>query len=136
VNRPKAERLAEFLRRLGRLPAARTGQEAREQLDRTLNAVEDEWTSIPFDPAALDPSMRLAPTERMYPPQDDSRRSVPGRPEVVRFISRGKYTFIRSNGAIEIRSSRGPDGTIAQPAETGDLIFAKAGADGRGVWDA
>ena len=47
---PKAERFAEFLKRLGVAPAAADSDEAHRQLGDILNAVEDEMTSIPFDP--------------------------------------------------------------------------------------
>lgn len=47
----RAERLAEFLRRLAAAPAAADAGEASRQIGDILNAVEDEMTSIPFDPA-------------------------------------------------------------------------------------
>ena len=47
----KAGRVAEFLRRLGAAPAASSFTEAFRQLGDILNAVEDELTSIPYDPA-------------------------------------------------------------------------------------
>ena len=57
----------------------------------------------------------------MYPPEDDSARVVEGRSDLVRYRHRGHNTFIRENGAIEIRDLAGA------------VLFAKAGADGRGV---
>jgi hypothetical protein len=136
MDRSKAERLAEFMRRLQALAPARSLEQARFQVETTLNLVEDEWTSIPFDQAVLDPSAgRPGPSDRMYSPQDDSMRSVPGHPGVKRFISFGKHTFIAANGAIEIRSARAADGSIARPPESGPLLFSKRGADGLGVWE-
>ena len=90
--------------------------EAKSLLDNTLNSVEDDLTGIAFDPSAW------ATDNRMYPPQEDNRRAVPGRPDVARYRSRSHNTYIGENGAIEIRS------------ETNDVLFRKAGADGKHVW--
>jgi hypothetical protein len=109
----KAERFTEFLRRLGAAPAASSFTEAFRQLGDILNAVEDELTSIPSDPANWQNDGRL------YPPQPDSARTVPGRSDVTRFRSRAHNSLIGDNGAIEIR------------ALSGRPILAKAGTDGR-----
>jgi hypothetical protein len=111
----KAERFAEFLRRLGAAPAASDFDEAYRQLCDILNAVEDEMTTIPFDPA------NWQNDSRMYPPQMDSLRAVPGRSDVRRFRSRSHNTLIAINGAIAIRDL------------SGRAIFSKPGADGRTV---
>lgn len=110
---PKAERFAEFLRRLGSAPSASDTDEAFRQIGDILNAVEDELTSIPFDPD------NWQHDGRMYPPQEDGRRAVSGRADVARYRSKGHSTLIGSNGAIEIRDGRGR------------VIFGKPGADGR-----
>ena len=109
----KAERFAEFLRRLGAAPAASGFGEAFQQLGDILNAVEEEMTSIPFDPA------NWQSDGRMYPPQMDSVRAVPGRSDVKRFRSKSHNTLIGVNGAFEIRDLSG------QP------ILTKPGADGQ-----
>jgi hypothetical protein len=57
----------------------------------------------------------------MYPPEEDSAREVPGRDDLVRYRSRAHNTYIRDNGAVEIRHI---DGTV---------VFSKAGANGKGV---
>jgi len=111
----KTERFEEFLRRLSIAAPASSFDEAFQQLSDILNAVEDEMTSIPFDPA------NWQNDGRMYPPQRDGLRTVPGRSDVRRFRSKAHYTLIGDNGAIEIRDLSG------QP------IFAKPGADGRTV---
>jgi hypothetical protein len=111
----KGERLAEFLRRLGAAPAAAGHDEAFRQIGDILNAVEDELTSIPFDPA------HWQTDGRMYPPQPDSVRAVPGRPDVRRYRSRSHSTLIGDGGAIEIRDGQGA------------AVFSKPGADGRGL---
>lgn len=114
----RSRRLAEFFRRLTqRLPFS-SGDEALSVLTSTLNEVEDELTGIPYNPE------RWATDDRLYPPLPDSRRSVPGRPDVARWRSKGHNTYIRDNGAIEI---------VAVPE--GQLVFRAPGRDGRGVWD-
>jgi hypothetical protein len=118
TDRPKPERFAEFLKRLSCAPAACTFNEAYEQLCTILNEVEDSMTSIPFNP-------ELWQTDgRMYPPQTDSIREVEGQPKVKRFRSRKHNTYIGENGAVEISCA----------PET-EVLLAKPGADGKGVWE-
>ena len=109
----KAERFAEFLRRLDAAPAASDFDEAYGQLSDILNAVENEMTMIPFDPS------NWRNDGRMYPPQMDSLRTVPGQSDARRFRSRSHNTLIAINGAIEIRD------------RSGRAIFSKPGADGQ-----
>lgn len=59
----------------------------------------------------------------MYPAQDDNASDVEGYPEVVRYRSRRHETFVRDNGAFEIRDVR-----------TEVVLVAKPGFDGKGVW--
>lgn len=114
---PKSHRLAEIYRRLQQAPPATTAEEAFQQLADIMNDVEDALTAIPYNPE------NWRSDGRIYPPQPDSEREVGTHPGVRRYRSVGHSTFIASNGAIEIRR-------IDQTVE-----FAKAGADGRGVWD-
>ena len=51
VDVPKRERLNEFFRRLLAAPGVGTLEEAMIQLANVLDAVEDELTGIPNDPA-------------------------------------------------------------------------------------
>ncbi len=115
-NPTKAERFEEFLRRLGAAPAASSLDEAYRQVCDILNAVEDDLTSIPFDPP------RWMEDGRMYPPQADRAFAVTGRPDLTRFRSRHHSTFIGANGAIEVRT----DADV--------VVFSKSGADGRTVF--
>src|SRR5688500_3403270 len=93
----KQERFEEFCRRLEGEQHARTFGEAYEQIRSILNQVEDELTTIPFNPDNWQTDGRL------YPPQPDSMREVEGHPEVRRFRSRGHNTFVGVNGSIEIQ---------------------------------
>jgi hypothetical protein len=113
----REQRLREFLRRLRAAPAAGSFDEARQLVERTLNAVEDEMSGVPYD---MD---KWKTDGRMYPPQDDSERVVTGRPFVRRYRSRRHNTFIATNGALEIR-------TVDD-----EILLTKPGADGRFVWD-
>jgi len=96
-------------------PVASNGA-ALELIAVMLKAVEDELTDTPDDPS------RWMTDGRLYPPQPDSRRDVPEHPEIARYRSRAHNTFIRTNGAIEIRDL------------TDQVLFRKAGADGTHVW--
>jgi len=118
LQTPKHERLEEFFRRLGSAPAATSSETALNLIAATLTAVEDDLTDVPADPE------RWMTDGRMYPPQPDSRREVPEHPEVTRYRSRAHNTFVRSNGAIEIRD-------LAD-----QVLFRKAGGDGKYVWKA
>jgi hypothetical protein len=111
----KEERFVEFLKRLAAMPAASTAEEAMDALSRTLCEVEDELTDIPNTPE------NWQTDGRMYPPQEDQAREVSGREDLTCYRSRGHHTFIRSNGAIEIR------------ALTGYVVFSSPGADGMSV---
>lgn len=114
----RAQRLSEFFRRLAqRLPAASV-DEALAVLTTTLNEVEDELSGIRYNPE------RWQTDGRLYPPLPDSRRPVPGRPDVTRWRSKGHNTYIRENGAMEIVTVR-----------EGEIVFRAAGRNGRGVWD-
>ena len=129
MDRPRHERLTQLFRRLQCLPMPLTAQEAKAQLDATLDAVEDAMTTIPYNPVMSQSD------GRMYPAQEDNCFPVPGHPDVVRYRSGGHHIFIRANGALEIRRLTTAGGEPARPPQTGLLDFARPGADGRSVWD-
>ena len=131
----KTQRVAEVLRRLERMPRCASYETMREQLAVTLNEVEDELTPFPYSAADLDPRKRRTATDRMYPVQDDNVNDVAGHPAVRQLTSVGEQTFIGANGAIEIRSKRRADGSLSLSPVQGRVLFARPGADGRGVWD-
>lgn len=116
----KAVRFAAFLEELKNAEAPSSFEEAYELLCQTLNRVEDTLTTVPFDPESRQTD------GRMYPPQEDSKRTVPDHENVTRFRSRAHNTFISANGAIEIQE------VGSNPAK---VVFAKPGANGKGVWD-
>ena len=109
----KAVRLREFYQRLRTLPAAAGFEEAWTQISRTLNQVEDEMSGVPYDPS------KWQTDDRLYPPQRDSERAFSGYPKVRRFRSLKHNTLIGENGSIEIRTL------------TNQIVFSKAGADGK-----
>jgi hypothetical protein len=116
----QAERVEVFLRRLGEARPAATHAEAFDLLASTLNRVEDSFSGVVYDPD------KHLTDGRLYPPQDDNRREVPGRKDVVRYRSRGHNTWIADNGAIRIE-------TIAKGAEPPVCCLDKPGADGKTV---
>jgi hypothetical protein len=114
----KAARLAEFFRRLERAPACSHLASAREQLEEIMNAVEDEFSGVPFNPDA----QNAPPDGRMYPPHDKYLRDS-GSSKVQLFAHVRHRTAFAANGAIKITLS---DGTVA---------IDKPGQDGRTVDD-
>ena len=110
----KSHRLAEVFRRLEGIPAARSSEEAWSNLERTLDAVEDELSGVPKNPT------RWRSDGRMYMPQKDSELKAPAK-GVRKFRSRGHYVLLGSNGAIEIQDLQGR------------TVHDRKGADGHGV---
>lgn len=110
----KTERLAEFFSRLTAAPSCSTFDEAYALICLTMDAVEDEMTSILNNPATW------MTDGRMYPPQMDSLRKS-SRDDVKRFVSKGHSILIGENGAIAIQ------------LQFGKVIFVKAGADGQEI---
>jgi len=110
----KNERLREFIKRLCETDSCGSSEEAFETLTNVLNEVEDELSNIPYSPD------QWMTDGRMYPPQDDSRRSTLNS-EVVRYRNKGHNTYIGSNGSIKIE------------AINGNIIIDKAGRDGRKI---
>jgi hypothetical protein len=115
-RKSKGERLAIFLKRLGALPTASTAREAIDQLAETLNAVEDEFSGIPFAPETR------GMDGRMYPVQMDNARRL-DEFQATRLRSKGHHTLVGDDGSIEIREAFGEK----------RIILTKPGADGRSM---
>ena len=111
----KLERLEIFLTRLQVCSPAGSAAEAFALIATILNETENELTKIPADPPMWKTDGRL------YPPQADSARKVPGRPDVTRYVSLKHTIWIGANGAIRVA------------ARDGRLQLKKAGCDGRQV---
>ena len=114
--REKSERLSEFYEKFGKAHPSSSFDEVYGLFVTLMNAVEDEFSGVPYDPA------RWQTDGRLYPPQIDSIRDVPDRPFVKRFRSKSHNTFIGTNGAVEIYDM------FRQ-----EVVFVKLGSDGRGV---
>jgi hypothetical protein len=100
MSASKGERFNKFLERLSAAPPAASAEDALALVSKTLNEVEDEFTSIPYNPDLwMDDG-------RMYPPQTDSCREDPAA-GVVRYRSRRHHTRIHVSGAIRIEEVNG-----------------------------
>jgi hypothetical protein len=115
----KSERLREFLARLSREPAASSAREAIELVNRVIDAVEDELSGIPFNPAA---ALQLEVDGRMYGPHPQFASRWKQRDDVTRFAHVKHETLIQSNGAILIWTRR--------PRR---VLLSKPGADGQEI---
>ncbi|MEX2271483.1 MAG: hypothetical protein WD690_08440 [Vicinamibacterales bacterium] len=114
-QRSKRIRLAEFYRRMRKLPAFENHDDAFEGGASLLDALENELTSIPYAPADWRSDGRL------YWPQADNAKRI-GR-TVTRYRSFAHEMLIGDNGSLEIR------------AIGGDVELSKPGGDGRLVSD-
>lgn len=112
----KDARLRLFLDRLLSATPAANPDEAIALIATLLNAVEDEHSGVPANPSSWQSD------GRMYPPQADMARTLPGLPGLTVYRSRGHRTLIGANGAFTIAEIHG-----------GKVLVEKAGADGRGL---
>lgn len=111
----KKTRLKAFLARLAKAAPASSESSGLALIAQTLNQTEDKLTDIPYNPEAW------SDDGRMYPPQQDSRRTH--NAAIARYRSRGHNTFIANNGAIRIE------------AENQQILLDKPGSNGKKVSD-
>ena len=102
-----------FLDRLAAARRANSAAQALALLAKTLNAVEDEHSGVEYN------AQLWKDDGRMYPPQEDNRRTVSAHPSLRRYRSAKHNTFIGRNGSIRIQDL---DGTV---------LLDKPGRDGR-----
>jgi len=87
--------------------------EAFTLLSQTLNAVEDQFSGVPFNPEKWETDGRL------YPPKDDARIKCPECPSLGKYRNKGHYNFIGFNGSIRIETLEAK------------VLLDKPGRDGR-----
>ncbi len=109
----KQERFAIFLEHLASAPAASSKEEAFDLIAQALNAVENEFSGVPYVPD------EYLNDGRMYPPQADAARKVDGRPDLIRYRSRGHNTWISATGAIRITTAPGHQVVFDKPGTNG-----------------
>jgi hypothetical protein len=109
----KAERVRIFLERLAAAKPAASASQALALLADNLNAVEDKHSGVEYNPTLWQDD------GRMYPPQKNYRRIVPGHPSLRRYRSAKHNTFIGRNGSIRIQDL------------DGKVLLDKAGLNGR-----
>jgi hypothetical protein len=101
----------------------------RQLPSKVLNAVENDLTSIPYNAATA------VSDGRMYPPDPQFEQAFPWHPKVRCFAHVSHFTLIGHNGAIEIRGKpQRPVSGVVNPLD-GELIFSKAGSDGKKVME-
>jgi len=106
----KAERFRIFIERLKSASAVGSAQTALALITSTLNAVEDEFSGVPFAPE------RWQDDGRLYPPQKDFARPI--SEDLTEYRSVAHSTFVAANGAFEIVRR-----------QSGEIEIAKAGLD-------
>lgn len=107
----KKDRLEIFLKRLDAAETARSADEALLLLRTTLNEVEDEFSGVAYNPELWESE------DRMYPPNEDSRRKADG--PCRRYRNRKHHTIVGENGALKIVTLND------------EVLLDKAGRDGR-----
>jgi hypothetical protein len=113
LSRP--ERFTKFIERLNSAPATASAKDAYQLVCDTLNGVEDEFSSIPYDPNKWQSDGRL------YPPAEDSVRTEGLPAGVLRYRSRAHNTYVDANGAVRIDEVNGPC-VLNKPGHNGDTI--------------
>ena len=109
------ERFEVFRKRLESAAPAASAAEALALLSNTLNAVEDDMTSIPYNATLpMDDG-------RMYPPQEDNAHTEGEFPGVARYRNARHNTRIDWYGGIRIDEVRGKC-VLNKPGRSGQKI--------------
>lgn len=112
----RSKRLALFVREMQEAAPAATIEEARLLLETRLNAVEDQHSGVPYNPAMWHSDGRL------YPPHDDFERDS-GRSDIRVFRTVGHRVWFANNGAIRITTLSGRV-VLDKPGKDGGLCPA------------
>lgn len=110
----KMARMKMLLERLAKAPLCRSHDEAYRLLSQELNAIEDEYSGVPFEPEKWESDGRL------YMPQRDNASLSPQHRGVIRYRSRSHWTFVADNGAF-----------LIQEIPTNRVVLERPGEDGR-----
>ena len=89
------------------------------QIASVINEIEDEYTSIPYNPTGLMDG-------RIYPPEYAGLVGVKGNPKIKCYRHTRHNTFFGVNGSFKMQM-RLPGNKL------GEVVFEKRGADGKGV---
>src|SRR5690349_8343136 len=103
----KAERIAEFLRRMNAAAPASSTSEGFDLITKTFIAVENEMAGDD-DP--------------MFPPSGDFYYDVDGRDDLLLFRQAGHETIICTNGAILIRNRKTKVVSLDKPGHDGKKV--------------
>ncbi len=115
------QRLELFFHEIRARERAANHDEAMALISSTLNAVEDKFSGIPYNPD------QRRTDGRMYPPDERWRYRNWERLGIRCYRQFAHATFIADNGAIEIRSRTGD--------ELNEISFETEGKNGRKVSD-
>lgn len=131
----KGSRLARVLETVSAMPAAKTGLEAYAQISNALNLLEDQvWSERHFwMPRSYEGGVV---TDRLYVSHPESFESVDGFEGVVNMVHTKEFIFISRTGGIEIQKDTGEcERSVHFESRSHAVLFSKADAQGRSVWD-
>jgi hypothetical protein len=112
----KSERINLFFRQLSSVEPCSDHDQAYRLIESTLNAIEDKYSGVAFDPGAWKTDGRI------YLPQADRSFRSTEHHDVVKYQSLGHWTFIAANGAFLIHE-----------IQRGKVVVDRPGLDGRAV---
>ncbi len=119
VSESKRDRVDAIMVRLKAATPAASADEAFKLVNAVVDAVENEMTDIPYDPAAAEQTVTDG---RMYGPHPKFAADYRGRSDLTRYAHTAHDTFIQANGAILIRVRRPPTVLVSKPGADGKEI--------------